>query len=332
MNEPLVSIVILNYNGLKYLKECIDSLNHLSYRNKEIFLIDNNSGDASVQFVEKNYSNVKIIRLIKNYGFSKGYNLGITYCKGEFLVLLNQDTVVDRNWLSELVKVAIKSNKIGIVGSKNYFYDDKTEIFYALGTCDKFGNTQNIGHSKRDNPFLNTQTNCFFVCGAALMIKRELYEKIKLFDPTYFMYFEDVDLCWRAIISGYDVIYAPKSFIYHKVDRIQKNVDRKSFFLERNRLRTILKNLELKSLKKVLPGYLFQIFSKIQRNRLRNKMVFRKLLIIYSKAIIWNIIHVISLIKQRIWIKAIRKKSDKEIFLFMKNLNNYIDLNKTYVK
>ena len=223
MIEPLVSIVVVNYNGLKDLKLCFDSLYNLNYKNFELIFVDNNSQDNSVDFIRKNYPIVKIIELKKNYGFARGNNIGVAEASGEYIVLLNNDTVVDKNWLTELVKVAEQSNNIGIIGSKNYYYHDKTEIFYAIGTCDKFGNTGNIGHKKRDNVLFNTQMNCFFVCGAALMIKRELYEKINLFDPNYFAYFEDVDLCWRAIISGYDVVYVPKSFIYHKVGRVIKS-------------------------------------------------------------------------------------------------------------
>ena len=329
MSERLVSIVILNYNGLKDLKECFESLDSMNYKNIELIFVDNNSQDGSVKFVSENYNKVKIIRLKENYGFAKGNNIGVTKSKGEYIILLNNDTVVDKNWGSELVKVAEQSDRIGIIGSKNYFYDDKNEIFYAIGTCDKFGNTQNIGRSKRDNPFLNTLTKCFFVCGASLMIKRELFEKIKLFDPTYFIYYEDVDLCWRAIISGYDVIYAPKSFIYHKVGRVIKDIDRKRFLLERNMLRTMLKNYELRSLVKILPIYFHQKLSIIYKYRFQKNQLSSKLLITLLKVMLWNLFHIKSLIRYRIIVQTNRKRDDKYLFRFMNELNEYVNKHKS---
>jgi len=324
MIEPLVSIVLVNYNGLKDLKLCFDSLYNLANKNFELIFVDNNSQDNSVDFIRKNYPIVKVIELKKNYGFAGGNNIGVAEAIGEYIVLLNTDTVVDKNWLTELVKVAEQSNNIGIVGSKNYYYHDKTEIFYAIGTCDKFGNTGNIGNKKRDNALFNTQTNCFFVCGAALMIKRELYEKINLFDPSYFAYFEDVDLCWRTIISGYDVVYVPKSFIYHKVGQVIKNINRKRYLLERNKLRTVLKNYELKTLVKIMPKYflqiLFIIFESIFKKQKRSYII----ALTYFKVTIWNLIHISSLIRNRITVQRIRNKDDKFLFFFMENLQKFV--------
>lgn len=111
-----------------------------------------------------------------------------------------------------------------------------------------------------------------------------------------------------------------------------KNTDRKRFLLEKNKLRTLLKNYELISLDKILPIYFHQKLSIIYKYRFQKNRLSSKLFIIFFNAILWNLFHNKSLIEQRIWIKAIRKKSDKEIFLFIENLNKYIDLNKTYVK
>lgn len=121
MSEPLVSVVILNYNGLKDLKACYESLHSLNYKNIELIFVDNNSQDGNVEFIRENFNKVKIIRLTKNYGFAKGNNIGVTKSKCKYILLLNNDTVVDRNWVSELVKVAEQSDRIGIIGRKNSF-------------------------------------------------------------------------------------------------------------------------------------------------------------------------------------------------------------------
>ena len=320
MKEPFVSIIILNHNGLNDLKECFDSLHNLNYKNYELILVDNNSQDGSADEVRKNYSDVKIIKLKKNYGFAKGNNLGIPHARGKYIVLLNMDTVVDKNWIRELVAVAEKSKKIGIVGSKIYYYNNKTTIDFAGAFCNEYGVTVPIGILKKDNELLNMENKAFFICGAALLLRRELYDKIGLFDPTYFAYYEDVDFCWRAWISSYDVIIVPKSYIYHKMSRVIKDTKRKRNLIERNKLRTLLKNYERKTLIKILPTYFYKQLKTAYRTKDYKSC---DLVITYLIAILWNFTHIFSLIKNRIKVQKNRKRSDKFIFKLMKDLEDF---------
>lgn len=285
---------------------------HLNYKNLELILIDNCSRDESVKFVKNNYKNVKILQLKKNYGFAKGNNIGASKAKGEYIVLLNNDTCVNKNWLIELVKEAKTSDEIGILGSKIYYYDQMDIINYAGGICTKLGNTSHFGTGLKDNKIINIKRETFFVCGAALLIKREVFEKFRLFDPKYFAYYEDVDLCWRSWILGYKVMYVPKSFIYHKVGTVLgKNFPRRLFLIERNRLRTLLKNYEYKTLIKILPGYiLWRIFRIWHLIRKSDKLAYLFFLT-YIKAFIWNLFHLRSLLKNRKKIQFYRKKDDK---------------------
>jgi len=321
MNDPLVSVIVLNYNGLEHLKECFDSLNNLNYKNTEFILIDNNSKDNSVEFIKKNYKKVKIIQLEKNYGFAQGNNIGVSHANGKYIVLLNNDTVVDINWLSELVKVAEQSKYIGIVGSKNYYYNDKTKISFAIGGFDKFGDPKFIGLNEKDNKLLNNQMEVFWICGASLLFRRELYKKINLFDPLYFIYYEDVDFCWRALISGYKVVYAPKSFLYHKIGMAIKDNKIKKYWVRRNKLRTILKNYEIKTIIKILPWIFFQWLLIVLSYLIRRNKLALTYFIIYLKVIFWNIFHVQSLIKNRVLVQAYREKNDNFLFQLMEKLN-----------
>ncbi|MFX1504292.1 MAG: glycosyltransferase, partial [Promethearchaeota archaeon] len=127
MEKPLVSIIVLNYNGKYHLKDCFNSLYNLNYNmdKVEIILVDNNSQDDSVEFVNRNYKGVKIIQLKKNYGCASGHHLGARKSSGKYIVLLNNDIYADKNWLNELVKVAESSNEIGIVSSKIYYFSEK---------------------------------------------------------------------------------------------------------------------------------------------------------------------------------------------------------------
>ncbi len=317
MTEPLVSVIILNYNGENDLIECFNSLNKLKYSNVELLLVDNGSSDKSVDIVRKNYENVRIIELGKNIGFSQGNNLGVLYSNGDYIALLNMDTVVDENWLTELVKVAQKSSKIGVVASKIYYYSEKDIIDYAGSTCDTYGNTAHIGAENRDNNYLSQQRTTFYACGASLLFKKELYNKIGLFDPLYYMYYEDVDFSWRTWISGYEVVYAPKSHIYHKINRVRHNFPRIIYMTQRNKLRTLLKNFELKTLLRILPNYLYMRLWEIDTSRIYKKYV---LFILYFKGFFWNLLHLKSLVQNRMIIQRNRVKDDKFLLFLMKEL------------
>ena len=322
MEEPLISVIVINFNGEKHLKECFDSLNNLDYENLELIFVDNDSEDNSVNYIKNNYKNVNIIQLDKNYGFAKSNNIAASKAKGKFIVLLNNDTYVDKNWLKELVRVAKSSREIGIVGSKIYYYDNKDIINFAGGSCDKYGKSNHIGENKQDHKLLNKELDTFFACGAALLVKKELLNIIGLFDPLYFIYSEDLDLCWRAWIFGYKVVYAPKSFIYHKIGQIFRGITlKKKFLAERNLLRTLLKNYEIKNLIEILPVYIGRRIGMvlkllIQRDRLT--MIF---LYSYVKAFIWNIYNIRSLIRNRRFIQINRKIDDNFLFKIMNKTN-----------
>lgn len=318
MEEPLVSIIISNYNGLPHLKECFDSLNKLSYRNKEIIFIDNFSRDNSVEFMKNKYKDVKIIENKKDYGFSKANNIAASYAKGKYLAFLNVDTVVDKNWLTELVKVAESSINVGIAVSKHYYYDEPDLINFAGSSSDKFLESHHIGINQKDNELLNIQNITFYACFAAVLMRRDLIKKIGLFDPIYYAFAEDFDVSWRTWISGSNVIYVPTSFIYHKTARIlgQKSL-RKRYLIYRNKFRTMLKNYELKSLIKIFPIYVVKRIGMSIKLILLMKRDGKDYIYANIKALFWNFINIKSLIKQRKLINQIRKRSDKFIFKLM---------------
>lgn len=317
--EPLVSVIIVNYNGLKHLKDCFDSLYCLDYKNFEILFVDNGSQDDSVKFIKKNYEKIKIIQLDKNYGFCLPNNIAASQANGKYIILLNNDVIVDKKWLTELVKVAETSEDIGVVGSKIYYFDQRTIVNYAGGSLDRFGIIRHVGSGSTDNTEINTQRETFYALGAAELIRKEIIDKVGLFDPTYFAYYEDIDISWLAWILGYKVIYAPKSFIYHKTCQVLNRQYDLIFYLnERNRLRTLVKNFEKKTvLLKILYGY-FKNRILILISAIRNSEYYAKIFLRnYFKVIAWNILHLKSLIRNRKLINAHRKKDDKFILQLM---------------
>ena len=274
-NLAKASIIILNYNGKSYLENCLKSLEEQTYKNMEVILVDNASIDGSVEYVEQKFPWVKIVRNSRNLGFAEGNNRGVKYATGEYVVFLNNDTVVDKYWLENLIIAAESDPTIGICGSKILFLDKKDLIQELGGLCDIYGSTTHRYCGEIDKGQYDFISDVFYVSGASLLIKRKVLKEIGGFDPIYFMYHEDVDLCWRAQLAGYRVVVVPTSKVYHKGGgSLQSPLSRyisgkfeidkqRKYFTERNTLITLLKNYSLKTLLKILPRYLALISAEI---------------------------------------------------------------------
>jgi GT2 family glycosyltransferase len=191
-------------------------------------------------------SNKKLIFIKneKNYGFAEGNNIGMRYALNalnpDYVLLLNNDTVVDKEFLGELVKVGERDEMIGIVGPKIYYYDyaGKTDVIWFAGSSSTWNKakTIHIGLRETDKGQYNKLNEATFITGCALLVKREVIKKIGLLDPIYFAYFEDVDWCFRARKAGYKLTYVPNSVIYHKVGSSANKVkDFQLYYRIRNR-------------------------------------------------------------------------------------------------
>lgn len=206
-------IIILNYNGKKYLKHCLDSV----YRNTKggfsVIVVDNASTDGDYSFLDW-YADLKFIPLDKNYGFSYGVNVGIKSCDSEFVVLLNNDTEVKEGWLDALVSCISKDEKIFSVCSKmirmneKILLDDAGDEYTVLGWTLKVGD----GHLVQK---YSTEREVFSSCGGASIYRRAIFDEIGYFDEDFFAYMEDVDLSYRARIHGYRNVYCPRAEVYH---------------------------------------------------------------------------------------------------------------------
>lgn len=237
------SILVLNYNGKKHLEKCFNALRELNYpKNRyEVIMIDNASKDDSVKFARKRFPWVKILKLEKNYGFCEGNNIGIKEAKGKCIIFLNNDTEVDKNWLIELVKVA-EDKKVGICGSK--ILDEK------LGEIGEGKMIFGMAYQRAGNK----TKECEWVSGCSMFTKKEVINKLGIFfDSNFFMYYEDVDVCWRTRKIGYKVMYVPTSIVRH----VGSSPNKKMAYLHyRNNIWTLKKNAEF-PLKQI---YMFLIF------------------------------------------------------------------------
>jgi len=213
--ENLVSVVIPNWNGKRFLAGCLDSLGKQKYEFVEIVIVDNGSRDGSVEFLTEKYPHVRLFKFEHNTGFSVAVNKGIVEAKGEFVALLNNDTIVDELWVSELVKVMREHPEIGSAGCKMLAYDDRTLLDGAGDGYRRGGLPGRIGHRERDTGRFDLPRYILGACGGAAIYRRELFDQIGLLDEDYFAYLEDVDFGLRAQNAGHKCYYVPTAIVYH---------------------------------------------------------------------------------------------------------------------
>ncbi len=244
--EPLVSVIIVNFNGCRYLKGCFDSLLAGSYKNIELILVDNGSTDGSLAFVRQEYPRVTAIDNGGNRGLSVASNRGAQSAHGEFLFFYNNDTIADRRLIEHLAGAMERDATLGIAGATTRTYDGR-EIINQGVACDIFG-----------YPYAKGEP---FYVDAALFVRRRLFEALGGFDERMFLYGEDRDICWRCWLSGRTVKVIPGAVFFHDSACITKEISAyrtsiaKRYWGEFNALRSLLKNYRAYVLAWVLPLY-----------------------------------------------------------------------------
>lgn len=259
MNYPKVSIIILNWNGLEDTVECLESLKKITYPNYEVIVVDNGSEGNDAQVLQEKFGDyIYLIQNNRNYGYAGGANIGIRYALNnsnpDYLLLLNNDTVVDPEFLTELVSATEASMVIGIAGPKIYCYDQPKVLQpYARGHINFYkGETQSLLNTIRSEILLrreidegqyNSVIEAEHIAGCCFLIKRCVLNSIGLLDESYFCYWEETDYCFRARKNGYKVVYVPTAKIWHKIGRsAQKVTGFHCYYTARNRFRFVKKH------------------------------------------------------------------------------------------
>ena len=256
-----VAIVIVNWNGRKYLKDCFDSLQGQICKDFKIIFVDNGSEDDSVDFVEKNYPETKIIKLKKNTGFCFGYNAGIRKAlKDEnikYIIVLNNDTKLDERYIEELTSCAKRYRKAGSIQPKILNFYEKNKIDCAGIYITRDGTAHNRGYGKSVQ-IHNEEKEIFGANGTASLFTREALEKTRFaggeyFDNAHFAFYEDVDLAWRIRQIGLKSYYCPRAVVYHVHSGTAGNASlTKVYYLHRNYFFTVIKNYSCGKLIKTL--------------------------------------------------------------------------------
>ena len=271
---PLFSVIIPNWNGRRHLAECLDSVGMQSFRDFETILVDNGSDDGSVLFVRERYPGVEIVALPENAGFAGGVNAGISAARGEYAVLLNNDTEVDPCWLENLARAVRENPDVWIFASKLLNYYDRNIIDTAGDALDLTLGPYKIGEYRPSDDF-RERSFIFGACGGGGCYKRALFERIGLFDEDFFAYFEDVDMSFRANWAGFRCLSVPDAVIYHKVaatsgaDSASK--DRFDIMRRRNYICLIVKNYPVAFLVRHLPFIAATHCLKFIRNLCRGR-------------------------------------------------------------
>lgn len=237
------SVVIPNWNGKDFLKTCLSSLEKQSFKEFETIVVDNGSTDSSADYIIKNFPKVRVITLDKNYGFARAVNEGIKHSLGKYIVLLNNDTEADKNYLQNLVDAANKNPQVGFVAAKMLNFYKRDIIDSAGDAVDVVGHSYNIGLGKQDGKQFNKEGEIFLATAGGSLFKKEMFASIGLFDEDYHTYMEDVDLGLRAQLAGFKGWYTPKAVLYHirKATSI-KVITKSEYWHFRNMTQNIIKD------------------------------------------------------------------------------------------
>ena len=294
-NYPLVSIITVNYDHPDVTCDMIDSLNRVSYPNFEIIVVDNNSPNHSPELIKEKYPNIVLIKNPINYGFAAGNNFGIMAAKGKYVLLLNNDTIVDRHFLQPMVNKLENNPQIGAISPKIRYYHTPDTIQYAGYTPINYRTMRNfaIGYKEVDRGQHDQDRETAYGHGAALMVPMKVIREIGMMSYIFFLYHEEADWCARIKKAGYQNWFVHKSLVLHKESVTTGKLSvLKIYYLNRNRLVFMRRNIFGANF---LIGMLYQLFISIPKNSLKYLIKGHiKEFYAYFRAIGWNVKNIFS--------------------------------------
>lgn len=254
-NNPLVSIIILNHNGKLFLESCLESVFASIYSPFEVIVVDNGSTDGSVEAAQNRW-NFTLVKKNSNTGYAAGNNAGIKLAKGEYLVLLNNDVIVDPSWLSKLVPSCIQCKTD--FGQPKVLAMEQPRIINSVGLIIHLAGFGLLkGHGEIDEGQYDNTQQTFGFHGACVLASRNAIERVGLLDEMFFAYNEDTDWSWRVLLMGLKVVCVPEALIYHRYRKQGGlNLFWKTYYAERNRIIMLLTNYSRRSFLLLLPFFM----------------------------------------------------------------------------
>lgn len=318
---PFISIVIANYNGQNYLETCLTSVLKSSITNFEIIVIDNNSTDSSIEIIREFQEKDKRIKILKNkvnIGVPASRNIAISHCRGEIVILLDNDTEVRKDSLKQLIK-PLEDEGVGAAQALLIDFENRRLVQMAGGHLIPQAIWLWGFYERREYKDIKSKlgvTNIIAI-SAALAVKKKVLDKIGGYDALLYNYTDDLDFSWRIWIAGYRVVLAPQSIVYHYTKSVARRANIGSnkfdiyFQMAKNSYRSIFKNYETANVIRYLPISLFVNLSRAILVLVRRGDLSALLATLYS--IWWSIINLPNTIKSRADTQRVRKFSDKKI-------------------
>ena len=252
--EPLISIIILNYNAGELLLKCVDSIFQSNYKNLEVIVVDNISKDNSHKKCKEKFQNITLIENEQNLGYCGGNNIGIKHASGKFLVILNPDVIVETDWLNGLLDAFNKYGE-GLYQPKILATTDHNVIISAGNMIQLFGFGYSRGKGEKDVGQYEKDEKVGYASGTCLFSSSNVFKKIGNFDSFLFAYHDDLDLCWKGRLKGIKSFYVHKSIVYHPLEGYSfKWNSFKYFLMERNRIYCLIKNFSGRTIFKMIPS------------------------------------------------------------------------------
>lgn len=239
---PIASVIIPHWNGRHHLDDCLNSLRRQTVSDFETILVDNGSTDGSQVYLRDHFPEVRLLELGENRGFTGACNAGYAIAEGEFVLLLNNDTEVETDWLAEIIDAFRRNPGVGVIASKMLLFDQR-DHFHTAGDFYRLdGRPGNRGIWQKDQGQYDREELVFGACGGAAAYRRAMTDEIGFLDDSFYFSCEDVDISWRAHLAGWDVLYLPTAVVYHKLKASGGSGAVSSYHDGRNFLYLIWKN------------------------------------------------------------------------------------------
>jgi len=316
MRKPLVSVLILTYNRSDLLKNCLDSILKSNYPNLEFIVSDNGSSEDIAGFVKRNYPKkiIKVVKLEKNRGLTGGFNYGYKFCQGKYIMILSNDTKLQKNAISLMVNLSEKDASIGIVSPKIIQMSNPQFLHHAGSFMTYTGFLYHYGLLQGKNKKQYQKSYYIFSCnGAGFLIRKEAINQSELFDEDFYIFYEESDLSHRTWLAGYTIVYCPKANLWHMWSATMKGANPQIWYYNhRNHISSLIKCLSLPYLCLMLFNFNFMLLLWF----FINIIYFRfNIAITLPKAYLWHFLHINETLKKRKLVQSrIRKVSDPEIF------------------
>ncbi|HTP11493.1 MAG TPA: glycosyltransferase family 2 protein [Anaerolineae bacterium] len=315
--QPAASIIIVNWNGAQHLPVCLKALRAQTCRSFEVIVADNASHDESLELLARDYPEVRVIALPANRGFTGGNNAGIRAACGEIIILLNNDTEVDPNWLEEISAAFERHPEAGLVASKMRLFD-RRDTFHTAGDFYRLdGVPGNRGVWEIDRGQYDREEYVFSACGGSAAYRKSMLDQIGLLDEDFFYSCEDIDLAWRAQLAGWKCVYAPQAIVYHKLSATGGGATA-SFYDGRNFIYVIAKDYPSSLWKKYRGAIIRKQWSLFAEalHAWRGEAARARM-----RGMISGILHLPQLLRKRRQIQSARKVDDAYLLSILKQLD-----------